>query len=42
MILFQPRAPVDAWMGFGVAIVYFVGVWIYNRWQERKAAQATS
>jgi len=31
-------APLLAWLGLGVVIVYFIGVWIYNRWQERKAA----
>jgi uncharacterized membrane protein YedE/YeeE len=31
-------APLLVWLGLGVVIVYFIGVWVYNRWQERKAA----
>ena len=33
-VAFSNLAPLLMWMGFGVAIVYFVGVWGYNRWQE--------
>lgn len=36
-VAFSNLAPLLMWMGFGVAIVYFVGVWGYNRWQEWKA-----
>ena len=25
-----------AWIGLGVAVLYFIGVWLYNRWQDRK------
>ena len=38
-VAFSNLAPLLAWAGLGVVIVYFVGAWIYNRWQERKAAQ---
>ncbi|MDG4595278.1 MAG: hypothetical protein P9F75_06235 [Candidatus Contendobacter sp.] len=34
-------APLLMWMGFGVVTVYLVGLWIYNRWQERKAARVS-
>lgn len=33
-VAFSNLAPLLMWMGFGVAIVYFIGVWGYNRWQE--------
>ena len=36
-VAFSNLAPLLMWMGSGIAIVYFVGVWGYNRWQERKA-----
>ncbi|MFZ1642120.1 MAG: hypothetical protein WAV07_11990 [Candidatus Contendobacter sp.] len=39
-VAFSNLAPLLIWIGLGVTIAYFVGVWIYNRWQERKAAQA--
>ena len=39
-VAFSNLAPLLAWLGLGVVIVYFIGVWIYNRWQERKAAPA--
>lgn len=35
-VAFSNLAPLLAWIGFGVVVVYFVGVWGYNRWQERK------
>ena len=37
-VAFSNLAPLLAWLGLGVVIVYFIGVWIYSRWQERKAA----
>lgn len=40
-VAFSNLAPLMAWIGLGVVIVYFVGAWIYNRWQERKAAQTS-
>ena len=40
-VAFSNLAPLLAWAGLGVVIIYFVGAWIYNRWQERKAAQAS-
>ena len=40
-VAFSNLAPLLIWIGLGVTIAYFVGVWIYNRWQERKAAQAS-
>ena len=39
-VAFSNLAPLLAWIGLGLIIVYFIGAWIYNRWQERKAAQA--
>jgi len=38
-VAFSNLAPLMAWMGLGVVIVYFVGAWLYNLWQERQAAQ---
>ncbi len=35
-VAFSNLAPLLMWMGFGVAIIYFIGVWGYNRWQEWK------
>lgn len=40
-VAFSNLAPLMAWIGLGVVIVYFVGAWIYNHWQERKAAQTS-
>lgn len=36
-VAFSNLAPLLMWMGVGVAILYFIGIWGYNRWQERKA-----
>jgi hypothetical protein len=41
-VAFSNLAPLLAWIGLGVVVAYFVWVWAYNRWQERKAAQASS
>jgi MFS family permease len=38
-VAFSNLAPLLAWIGLGVVIVYFAGVWGYNRWQERRAGQ---
>ncbi len=40
-VAFSNLAPLMAWIGLGVVIIYFVGAWIYNRWQEHKAAQTS-
>ena len=39
-VAFSNLAPLLAWIGFGVIIVYFVGIWGYNRWRERQAAKS--
>lgn len=35
-VAFSNLAPLLAWIGLGVAVLYFIGAWLYNRWQERK------
>lgn len=37
-VAFSNLAPLLAWIGLGLVVVYFVGVWVYNRWRERPAA----
>jgi hypothetical protein len=34
-VAFSNLAPLLMWIGFGVAIIYFVGVWLYNHWREK-------
>ncbi|MDS4068521.1 MAG: hypothetical protein RKO24_02760 [Candidatus Competibacter sp.] len=41
-VVLSNTAPLLMWMGFGVVTVYLVGLWIYNRWQERKTSQPES
>lgn len=40
-VAFSNLAPLMAWMGLGLVIIYFVGAWLYNLWQERQAAQTS-
>lgn len=35
-VAFSNLAPLLAWIGLAVAVLYFIGVWLYNRWQDRK------
>jgi hypothetical protein len=37
-VAFSNLAPLLVWIGLGVAIIYLVGVWMYNRWQEQRVA----
>ena len=39
-VAFSNLAPLLAWMGFGVIILYFAGIWMYNRWRERQTTQS--
>lgn len=39
-VAFSNLAPLLAWMGFGVIILYFAGIWMYNRWRERQSAHS--
>ena len=41
-VAFSNLAPLLAWIGLGVAVLYFIGAWLYNRWQERKPPLAES
>ncbi len=35
-------APLLMWMGVGVAVLYFIGVWGYGRWQAWRASPSQS
>ena len=36
-VAFSNLAPLLAWFGLGLLIVYIIGLWAYNRWRERSA-----
>lgn len=41
MVILQNLAPLLALIGIGAAIIYFVWVWWYSRWQARQAGPIT-
>ena len=41
MVILQNLAPLLAMIGIGAAIIYFVWVWWYSRWQARQAGPIT-
>jgi len=35
-VAFSNLAPLLVWIGLGLAVLYFIGVWLYSRWQDRQ------
>jgi len=42
MVILQNLAPLLALIGIGVAIIYFIWIWWYGRWQARQAGSIAS
>lgn len=38
-VAFSNLAPLLAWIGFSLVVVYFAGVWLYNRWRDKSTIQ---